>query len=79
MPEAYILYYTKSYPLRTVYHGLGSQCWCAKLLGQANLREKWKPKDGVNPAKLGGSEEQPPGRSAEYDLNQVTGPHGSAT
>lgn len=75
MADTYMLYCAQSYPRKTGYHVVGSQGWSARLLGQANLREKWKARDGLNTEKLGGIEGQAPGSSAESDLkNQLTGP-----
>ena len=73
MPEAYILYFPK-----VILTGLcGTQLvWNARavgwrLLGQANLREKSKPEDGINTEKLSWVEIEPPGNSVEIDVKSV--------
>lgn len=67
MLEAYIFYFAK-----VILTGLYSTHWVCntsaegwRLLGQANLREKSKAKDGINiEKKLSWVEIEPPGSSA---------------
>lgn len=65
MPEAYIFYFTGVILTAGGCHTVGLEAsaegWM--LLGQANLREKSKPKDGINTEKLSWVEIESPGSS----------------
>lgn len=65
MPEAYIFYFTEvilTGPCATQLVGnTSAEGWM--LLGQANLREKSKPKDEINTEKLSWVEIEHPGSS----------------